>query len=283
MAQETVLITGCSDGGIGSGLALAFQQRGYHVFATARNPQRMSKLQDLPNITFIRLDICDKGQVADAVNTVAAQTNGKLDHLVNNAGQGRFMPILDEDIEASKKLYDTNVWGPLSLTQSFAPLLIKARGKITFITSVAGHISSPYVGVYSSTKRALEILAETLRLEIAPLGVRVLSVTTGTVQSMGQVGTYDDYQLPDGSYYKPIEDTVASRAQGNDQFGRMDTMTYSGKVVTEITKGNAGKIWCGGNAGFARFANCLVPQFILDNMVTKGTGLDVLASQRKDQ
>ncbi|KAL4924148.1 uncharacterized protein BDV17DRAFT_284889 [Aspergillus undulatus] len=283
MAKETVLITGCSDGGIGSGLALTFQQRGYHVFATARNPQKMSKLKDLPNVTFITLDICDKGQIAAAVDTVTAQTGGTLDHLVNNAGQGRFMPILDEDLEASKRLYDVNVWGPLSVTQAFSPLLIKARGKITFITSVAGHISSPYVGVYGSTKRALEILAETLRLEIAPLGVRVLAVTTGTVQSMGQVGTYDNYQLPEGSLYKPIEDIVASRAQGNDQFGRMDLMAYSEKVVTEITKGNSAKVWCGANAGFARFANSFVPQSILDNMVTRGTGLDVLASQRKDE
>ncbi|KAL4779972.1 hypothetical protein BJX76DRAFT_364796 [Aspergillus varians] len=284
-SKKTVLITGCSDNGIGSGLALTFQQHGYHVFATARNPQKMSKLQNLPNITLLTLDVCNQSHITAAVNAVTAHpvSSGTLDHLINNAGQSRFMPILDEDLEAARNLYDTNVWGPVAVTQAFAPLLIKARGKITFITSVAGHISSPYIGVYAATKRTLEIIAETLRLELAPFHVRVLTVPTGTVESMGQAGHYDDFTLPEGSLYKSIEGTVASRAQGNDGFARMDLMTYSRKVVKEITTGSAAKFWCGNNARFARFARFLLPQVFLDNAVTRGTGLDVLATQKKDQ
>lgn len=56
------------------------------------------------------------------------------------------MPLLDENIEDAKSIHNTNVWGPLAVTKAFAPLLIKAEGTIVFITSVAGHLNTPYQG-----------------------------------------------------------------------------------------------------------------------------------------
>ncbi|PLB50900.1 NAD(P)-binding protein [Aspergillus steynii IBT 23096] len=136
-SKKTVLIAGCSDDDIGSGLALTFRQRDYHVFATARNSQKMAKLRDLPNITWLTLDVCIKNHITEAVETVREHTGGKLDYLVNNAARNHFMPAFDEDLETRKKLYDTNVWGPIAVVQAFAPLLIRARGTIAFITSIA--------------------------------------------------------------------------------------------------------------------------------------------------
>lgn len=143
---QTVLITGCSDDGIGSGLGLVFQQRGYHVFATARNLDKVTKLKGLENVTILPLDVTEQSQINAAVEAVRKQTGGTLDYLINNAGRNHFMPILDEDLEVTRKLYDTNLWGPVAVTKAFAPLLIKAKGALVFITSISGHIHVPYMG-----------------------------------------------------------------------------------------------------------------------------------------
>jgi 1-acylglycerone phosphate reductase len=149
MPAETVLVTGCSDGGIGSALALSFQQRGFHVFATARDTTKMSKLKDLANVTLLTLDVTDSKIIQAAVDAVAEKTGGALDYLVNNAGHNHFMPILDENIEETKDLFNTNVWGPLAVTQAFSPLVIKAEGSFVFVTSIAGYGTTPWMGKFS--------------------------------------------------------------------------------------------------------------------------------------
>ncbi|RDW90537.1 uncharacterized protein DSM5745_02312 [Aspergillus mulundensis] len=260
-SRKTVLITGCSDDGIGSGLALTFQQQDYHVFATARNVEKISKLRDLPNVTLLALDVCNKDHIAAAVEAVSQHldTGGKLNYLT---------------------LYDTNVWGPLALTQAFAPRLIQAHGTVAFITSIAGHLNVPYMGTYSASKRSLEIIAETLRLELAPFHVRVLSVVTGAVKTMGQT-YFEDFRLPQDSLYRPVEATIAARAQGGDGNRREELGAYSEKVVHEIINGTASRFWCGAGAGSMRFGTALLPGSLLDNAVSQGTGVDVLAGQNK--
>jgi len=71
---------------------------------------------------------------------------GTLDYLVINAAVGRFMPLLDENIDEAKKIFDTNVWAPLRMVQIFSPLLIEAKGTVVFITSGAGHMNVPWLG-----------------------------------------------------------------------------------------------------------------------------------------
>lgn len=144
--KGSVLITGCSNGGIGSGLAIAFQQRGYQVFATARNTEKMTDLKGLPDFNVLQLDVLNSESIYAAVNAVAEKTGGTLSVLVNNAGSFHYMPLLDDDIEEAKKTFDTNVWGPLAITKAFAPLLIKGRGTLVNITSIAGHNAMPYSG-----------------------------------------------------------------------------------------------------------------------------------------
>lgn len=145
-SNKTVLITGCSDGGIGSALAVALHERGLHVFATARDPSKMTALKGLPNVTTLTLDIVKPDQVKNAVDTVTKQTGGTLDYLINNAGRNHFMPVLDEDLDTVRKLFEVNFYGPLAVTQAFAPLLIKAKGMAVFITSISGYVNVPFMG-----------------------------------------------------------------------------------------------------------------------------------------
>jgi 1-acylglycerone phosphate reductase len=145
-SKETVLITGCSDDGIGYGLAVQFQKRGYHVFATARDVSKMSKLRDLADVTLLQLDVIEQADIEAAVEAVTKETGGTLNYLISNAGRNHFMPILDEDIDTVKALFNVNVFGPLALTKAFAPLVIKAKGSIAFITSISGYVNIPWMG-----------------------------------------------------------------------------------------------------------------------------------------
>jgi 1-acylglycerone phosphate reductase len=151
-SRVTVLITGCSDDGIGSALAAEFRKRGYHVFATARIFSKMSKLQNLLNVALLQLDVIDPEHVKAAVEAVAKVTGGNLNYLINNAGQSHFMPILDEDIDAVKALFDVNLYGPIALTRAFAPLVIKAKSTFAFTTSVAGYVNIFWMGTHQFPK-----------------------------------------------------------------------------------------------------------------------------------
>jgi 1-acylglycerone phosphate reductase len=146
-SQKTVLVTGCSDGGIGSALAITFQKRGFHVFATARDPTKMSDLKDLPNVTRLTLDVDKSADIAAAADVVLKETGGTLDYLVNNAARTHVMPVLDEDIEKAKTVFDTNVWGTIAVTQAFAPFVIKAKGSIVFVASIQGYVNAPFKGM----------------------------------------------------------------------------------------------------------------------------------------
>ena len=151
MSPKSILITGCSAGGIGSAIALELATRhpDNHVFATARNILKIADdLSNLPNVTVLQLDVCSASSVTKAVKAVEASRYG-LHVLVNNAGAGYAMPILDMDIERAKKIYDVNIWGPVRTIQAFASLLIASRGRIVNLSSVGGLVNTPWIGTSS--------------------------------------------------------------------------------------------------------------------------------------
>jgi 1-acylglycerone phosphate reductase len=146
MSSKSVLITGCSAGGIGHGLAIAFQKRGCTVFATARSLDKMEDLKALPNMHLLSLDTTMPESIAAAAKEVERQTGGKLDVLVNNAGVQYVMPILDDDIEIAKALFDVNYWGTVRVTKAFSDMVIAAKGTIVNVGSGAGLLAIPFQG-----------------------------------------------------------------------------------------------------------------------------------------
>lgn len=144
-----------------------------------------------------------------------------------------------------------------------------------FITSVAGYCNVPYMGTYSASKRSLEIVAETLRLELAPFAVDVLEIVTGAVKSKGQT-YFGDFKLPNGSRYKSIEDVIIGRAQGKDGVPRMETSYYASSVADKMLKGrpgasrSTGPIWLGSKADETRMGltAASVPQPIMARLTT---------------
>lgn len=152
MALKTVLITGTSAGGIGSALASAFARRNYKVFATARDITKVSHLASLPGIEIITLDVTLPDSIMAAVEAVKAKTDGKgLDILINNAGAGYLMPLVDADLDYGRRMFEVNFWGMLATTQAFTPLLVNAKGTVVNVSSVGGIIYTPWIGKSTST------------------------------------------------------------------------------------------------------------------------------------
>jgi 1-acylglycerone phosphate reductase len=176
--KRTVLITGCSDGGIGAALAIAFHEAGLHVYATARNPSKMEQLASLGIETLI-LDVQSESSIAACVSKLSG-----LDILVNNAGAQFLMPVADVFIPEAKKLFDLNVWSHIAMTQALLPLLLKSsKGMIVNQTSVGAVTTIPFQAVYNASKAALAMLSDSLRLELQPFGIIVVDLRTGVIRT----------------------------------------------------------------------------------------------------
>ncbi|KAJ4177094.1 hypothetical protein NW755_014048 [Fusarium falciforme] len=267
--RKSVLITGCSKGGIGSALAEVFQEKGYHVFATVRNHSKISpNLSRAKNVTVLNLDVLSSGSIAAAVQSVETATDGKLDVLVNNSGSTMLVPALDASIDESKKLFDLNFWAPMAMLQAFAPLLINAKGCVVNNTSVNAQVPMGFMSIYNSSKAALAAASETWRHELQPLGVRTITLLTSGVKT-GSFADYEDIPLPETSHYYKVRQFIHDIADGRLQEGAITPRQYATKVVREVEKGTAGTVWAGTSAFMIRLACWLSPQLVMDMLVER--------------
>jgi 1-acylglycerone phosphate reductase len=285
MRPKTVLITGCSDGGLGSALALEFaNSRKYHVIATARNPAKLSHLHDNPNITLLTLDVLSEASIQSCLASVSSKP-GSLDMLINNAGNGLMSPLSDvRDLNACRQNFDLNVWAVLAMTQAFLPLLIKAKGVIVMNSSIASVVPVPGMGIYSASKAALSMMTDTLRLEVAPFGIRVVELVTGSVESNFHENG-GKAVLPADSLYAPIKDNMETLINGTskeDASRRMDAGVWAKQVVDQLVKSDPpAKVWKGGGAGAIYWMTTLPLKRFLDQTLAKLAGLMKLEELRR--
>ena len=135
--QPVWFITGCSTG-FGHELAKQALERGFRVVATARKPEELHSLQALGDGLFLKLDVTDHKQIADAVKA-AEDKFGQIDVLVNNAGIGYFAAIEEGEDDQVRRLFDINVFGLSRMIQAVLPgMRQKRRGLIVNIASIAG-------------------------------------------------------------------------------------------------------------------------------------------------
>ncbi|OCT50994.1 NADPH-dependent 1-acyldihydroxyacetone phosphate reductase [Cladophialophora carrionii] len=229
--RKTVLITGCSPGGIGHALALAFHARGLRVFATARTTTQISDLS-LQGIETLPLVVDDDESILSCFRDVEQLTEGRgLDYLVNNAGVSYIMPALDVDLDEARRIFNVNVFAVMRLCQVFAPLLMTAHGTIVMIGSLAGVIPYVFGSVYNSSKAALHAYANTLRVELAPFGVKVITVLAGGVKS--NINSHVKRVLPRDSVYSTLEDSFVRR-QVHSQESAMPNVAFAESVVNQV-------------------------------------------------
>ncbi|KAJ7143105.1 NAD-P-binding protein [Mycena crocata] len=242
--QKTVLITGCSAGGIGSALAKEFHFQGCRVFATSRRLESMDDLVVL-GIEALALDVTDLDAIRKTRAEISTRTGGKLDILVNNAGQAFPGAVTDMDMSAVRALYEINVFAPMCMVQEFAPLLISSgKGCIINVGSILGVLPVPFSAGYNTSKAALHAFGNTLAVELAPFNISVVNVITGGVKS----NVHKPYSTPDGSLYKAMELNFDERIERSNAID-MPTNKYAQIVVAEATKAKPRtRIWVGTEA-----------------------------------
>ncbi len=186
MAGKSVLITGASSG-FGQLAALLFARSGAQVFATMRNLPRseademrkLAKSESL-DITVLELDVLSDASVNGAVAEAEKLAGGGIDVLVNNAGIGITGPVEVQDMEATKLIFDTNVFGPQRVARAALPAMRRKRSGLIFnISSQLGRVVVPGGGHYSATKFALEAMSEQMAYELVPLGIEVCVIQPG--------------------------------------------------------------------------------------------------------
>ncbi|KAJ5408655.1 hypothetical protein N7509_002538 [Penicillium cosmopolitanum] len=273
------LVTGCSAGGIGSALVEELHAQGLKVYATARSAAKMEHFSILPRVTIITLDVVDPTSIAAAVETVRQDLslNGdSLDILINNAGQSLVYPALDTSIEEAKRLFDVNFWGVITMTQAFTPLLRAGKNGSTLVNvcSISGFLYAPWMSVYNASKAALMSWSETLRLELQPFNIRVISLVTGSVAT--NVMSHNDLSLPESSLYQKALSEIQTRGVGKDVSSKTPPAEFAHDVVKDVLGGASGPVWRGAMASMVKFMSKYMPTAVLDRAMKGGTGLDKL-------
>jgi 1-acylglycerone phosphate reductase len=276
--KRTVLITGCSEEGLGAALAIALHEAGLHVYATARNPDKMKQLAAM-GIETLTLDVLSETSIAKAVSQVPS-----LDILINNAGGGYNMPISDLSIAEAKKLFDLNVWSYISVTQAFLPLLLESKGMVVNQTSVAGLVGLPFQAAYGASKAAMGSFSESLRLELQPFGITVVDLKTGGVKSRFFANSRDkrSVTLPKNSIYQPARERVEQALDGVGlENSGIPAELWAKQVVKELLKKTPpSNIWKGDSAWLV-WLSTMLPHGLFDGKLKQLVGLDVVEQQIK--
>ena len=201
-ADRIALVTGASSG-IGQAISLALARAGVRLCVVGRSADRLAQtvasVQSLVPVESFQLDLVDDVSLQPVIEYL--ETNlGKLDILIHSAGMIHQAWFEQARIEHLDQQYATNVRAPYLLTQRLLPLLVRARGQIVFINSSAGlSANRPEIGQYAATKHALKAIADSVRAEVNPRGVRVLSVYLGRTATAMQESLFKE----EGRTYYP--------------------------------------------------------------------------------
>lgn len=179
--NKTILITGAT-AGIGKETAVYFAKRGWNVYATGRNIDRIQDLKE-QNIHVLYLDVKDGASIDTALAEIAKNGN-KIDVLVNNAGYAQFGSIEDVPVEMARQQFETNVFGLTETTRKVIPLMREnGQGRIINVASIAGKVSMPGGAWYAATKFAVEAISDSLRWELKQFNIKVSIIEPGPISS----------------------------------------------------------------------------------------------------
>lgn len=172
--SKVVLITGGSSG-IGKTVGNYLQTKGYKVYGSSRSPQNVTD-----NVfPLVAIDVRNSQTIQQAVQEII-EKEGRIDVLINNAGVGITGPVEEIPLEEIQNNFHTNVFGPIEMMKAVLPFMRSQKsGLIINVTSIAGYMGLPYRGIYSASKGALELITESIRMEVKPFNIKITNVAPG--------------------------------------------------------------------------------------------------------
>ncbi|KAJ3299284.1 hypothetical protein HDV03_003070 [Kappamyces sp. JEL0829] len=238
--MKVVLVTGCSNGGIGSSLAKEFLGNGCFVYATGRKASALSDLEGAENCQTLLLDVNNASDCQAAVDTIM-KNHGRIDILVCNAGMPCVGAVLDQSLDRIRNVFETNVFSVIALAKLVAPIMAKqdSRGRILNVGSIVSDISTPWAGIYCASKAAVQSITDVMRQELGPFGIEVCLIQPGAITSnIGNAGMAS-LELPEeGSLFSPFKDQIVKRAGTSQSKKSTPTAVFAAKVVgTALSKG----------------------------------------------
>ncbi len=261
MTQQTVLVTGATSG-IGAEVARQMVARGHRVFGTSRNPDAVA--DPIPGVTYVRLDNADYASADACVAEV-----GAVDILINNAGESQAGALEDTPMSAIEDLFRVNVFGPIALTKAVLPgMRERRRGTVIMVGSMLSSFPVAFRSNYAATKSALKAFALASRRELAPYGIRVISVEPGTIAT--GIGDRRSIYIGDDSPYKAEYQTLAAATRRNEDAG-ISGASMAEQIVEAALAEHPKPFYARGNRAPIVFAlrRLLPRQFILDMTARK--------------
>jgi NAD(P)-dependent dehydrogenase (short-subunit alcohol dehydrogenase family) len=218
MMNKVVLITGGSSG-IGKSIGEFLHHKGFVVYGTSRNPERVLN-SIFPLIT---LDVRNADSIQSAVDKIIA-TSGRLDVVINNAGVGITGPLEEIPMTEIKNNFETNFFGPIEVMKAVLPQMrLQQSGLIINITSIAGYMGLPYRSIYSASKGALELITEALRMEVKSFGIQITNIAPGDFATNIAAGRFhapvikgSAYEVSYGNNLKTMDEHVDSGSNPNE-------------------------------------------------------------------
>lgn len=182
--RGSVLVTGVSTG-IGRACALHLDSAGFSVLAGVRSEADFDRLraQGSARLRPMILDITDGEQIAACAEQVRLESPDGLAGLVNNAGIAVAGPLEAIPIDEFRRQIEVNLTGQVAVTQAVLPQLRQRQGSLIFISSDNGRLAAPCLAPYSASKYAIEAIADALRVELRPFGVRVVLIEPGAIRT----------------------------------------------------------------------------------------------------
>lgn len=218
--SKIVFITGASSG-IGKSIASYLHCKGYKVYGTSRNPNKV----EVP-FKMVSLDVLDVHSIKKAIDLVIS-SEGKIDILINNAGKGITGPIEDTPTEEMRGNFNTNFFGPIEVMKAVLPYMrTQKSGLILNVTSIAGYMGLPFRGVYSASKGALELITEAVNMEVKSFGINVVNVAPGDFAT----------NIASSRYHTPVLENSAYKEKYAKNLALMDEHVNSGANPIKMAK-----------------------------------------------
>ncbi len=174
--KKTILVTGASSG-IGLSVATHLAKRGYTVYGACRSGA------ENPDFAMVRLDVTDEQGINKIIKEII-EKEGRIDGVMNNAGLGYAGAFENASLSEVRKVFEVNVFGTMMVSQAVLPYMRKQGcGHIINVSTLGSIMGLPFRAFYSSSKAAVDMMTETLRLEVKRFGIQVCLIHPGDVKT----------------------------------------------------------------------------------------------------